>query len=263
MRAIAVALVLVATVTAVRAEPAETWKNTSKRRPAAGTYVSKDGDTVIVVDAQLIRWREHVRREKGACWVFGVGYLADDRLASKADQKWIMTSFAMNTAIESTDAATDDKLRATHADVESVEAIYHCQSGLAGTAKIKAAKDQLLVFETATPMPFKRGAKASSEPPVGFYCATASTDDTLTTCARTSNGCEAAVKHEQEQEAALRDLGEKSVDASKLGSCTAATSAYCFADGKCFATEASCSRMRSRYIDLRPGIALADCIRFE
>ena len=263
MRAIACVLVVVATVSAVRANPAESWKNTSKRRPVPGTYVSKDGDTVIVVDAELIRWREHVRREKGGCWVFGVGYLADDRLGSKADQKWTMTSFAMNTAIETTDAATDDKLRATHADVESVEAIYHCQSGLAGTAKIKAMKDQLLVFETATPIALKRGAKSSSEPPAGFYCATASTDDTLTMCARTSNGCDAAVKHEQEQEAALHDLGEKSVDASKLGSCTAATTAYCFADGKCFATDESCSRQRARYVELRPGVALADCVTFK
>jgi hypothetical protein len=263
MRVTAAALALVASVAVVRADPAETWKNTSKRHPAPGTYVSKDGETVIVVDAQLIRWREHVRREKGTCWVFGVGYLADDRLASKADPKWIMTSFAMNTAIETTDAATDEKLRATHADASTVDAFYHCTSGLAGTAKVKAAKDQLLVFEDPTPISLKRGAKASSEPPSGFYCATAGTDSTLTTCARTSNGCDASVKHEQEQQAALGDLGEKSLDASKLGACAAATSAYCFADGKCFSTEASCSQMRARYIELRPSIALADCVRFE
>jgi hypothetical protein len=239
------------------------WRGPARRPPASGTYVA-DTDSehlVLSLDGSKGRWYAHVRRANGTCWLFGTSYISDETMPQPGRARWVITSFAMNAAQETTDPALDKQLSMSAA---AKEAYYHCRDDLWTSTLYIHVQNKALVATGANESSgrlytlTKVTTADPSSVPRGFYCYNDESNQALSVCARTEASCEV------ERDDRFGHSGSNAV----LAACMPATSAECFQDGRCAATEEACKAQRDEIVSAwRPQNgyppALADCSHWE
>ena len=130
----------------------------------------------IVVDVDKnggLRFSAHYHSDSRDCWSFGVGIVSVRDLESTPKKTvWTVIGRTMNTT-----------------DPTVLAAMTPC-GGLGGIAQMNGANLEFRTGGGDLFLTLKRVPKQTEVPPTGFFCATASGDPTLGTCARAQAVCE-------------------------------------------------------------------------